>query len=125
MDYIADMLIRIKNASAVGKSDVVVPHSNLKEAILMILKKQGFIADFVKTDEDAKPMLSITLSANKKPSHIRQISKPGRRVYVKSKEIPAPLRGFGTVILSTPAGVITGREAKKTGLGGELICEIW
>jgi small subunit ribosomal protein S8 len=125
MDQIADLLIRIKNASLVGKSEVTTSYSKMKKAILDILKGEGFLANVEVVSEEEKQSLKIVISDKKVPTHIKQISKSGRRVYAKSKEIPKPLRGLGTVIISTSNGVITGREAIKKGLGGELICEIW
>ena len=125
MDQIADLLIRIKNASMVQKFEVVTTFSKLKEAILNILKNEGFISNFEIEEVENKKFIKISISKTKTPTHLRQISKPGRRIYTKSKEIPAPLRGLGTVVISTSTGVITGREATQKGLGGELICEIW
>lgn len=125
MDQIADLLVKIKNVSLVHKTELTVSYSKMKQAILLILKKEGFLVDVETIKEDKKQSIKITISTAKTPMHLRQISKPGRRIYSKSKELPRPLRGFGTVIVSTPAGVITGREAAKKGLGGELICEIW
>jgi len=125
MDQIADLLIRIKNAAMVGKSEVTVTSSKIKKAILDILVREGFLVNVEVFTEDEKQFLRLKLSPAKSPSHIKLISKSGRRVYSKSKEIPRPLRGLGTVIISTSQGVVTGREASKKGLGGELICEIW
>lgn len=125
MDQIADLLIRIKNASLVRKSEVTVSFSKMKEAILNILKNEGFLSDFSVVTEDNKKSIKITISHRKLPTHIRQISRPGRRIYIKNKEVPRPLRGLGTVIVSTSTGVVTGKEARAKGLGGELICEIW
>ena len=125
MDQIADLLTRIKNTSAVGKSVLTVSHSRVKETILAIFKKEGFVTEIEVKEEDNKKSLKITLATSKPTSHLRQISTPGRRIYVKSKAVPKPLRGLGTVIVSTSTGIVTGREAAKLGLGGELICEIW
>jgi len=124
MDQIANLIVSIKNATLVNKRELSVPHSKMKEAILVILKREGFLSDFSVREEGNIKVIDLQLSA-KPVSHIRIISKAGRRIYIKSKEIPKPLRGMGTVIVSTPEGVITGREATKKGLGGELICEIW
>lgn len=125
MDSIADLLTRIRNAALVRKSDITVSYSKIKEAILNILKTEGFLSDVEVILDENKKYLKIVISRKKLPAHLRQISKPGRRVYIKSKEMPKPLRGLGTVIVSTSTGVVTGREAAKKGLGGELICEIW
>lgn len=121
----ADLLIRIKNASMVGKTTLILPHSRMKVDILSILKKEGFVSDYEIAETDGKKVISVTLSDNHKPSHIKQISKPGHRIYAKAKDIKTPLRGFGLLIVSTPQGVITAKEANKIGIGGELICEIW
>ena len=123
-DQIADLLVRIRNASAIGKHEIKIPFSKMKESILKILKSEGFVEKIEITEEQKKKIIQIELS-EKNLSHIRQISKPGQRIYTKSKNIPKPLRGLGLVIISTPLGVITAREANKKGLGGELICEIW
>ncbi len=122
-DPIADLLIRIKNASLAKKFLVIMPFSKLKLAILTILEQEGFLKDVKATEVKKKKMIEATIVGN--ISHVKQISKPGRRVYVKSKDIPKPLRGLGLVILSTPDGITTSRQAIKKGIGGELICEIW
>ncbi len=124
-DHIADLLVRIKNASLVKKYEVTLPFSKMKEAILKILEREEFIKNIEVSGEANKKVISFRISHTKTPTHIKQISKPGQRIYVKSKDIPNPLRGLGLVIISTPKGVITAKEASKTGLGGELICEIW
>jgi small subunit ribosomal protein S8 len=124
-DQIADLLIRIKNAGMIRKTDIAMPYSKMKEAILGILKDEGYIKDFEVTEEDGKKTVMVRIASDKFPSHIKQISKPGRRIYSKSKDIPRPLRGFGLVVVSTPKGVISGKTAMKTGVGGEVICEIW
>ena len=125
MDQIADLLIRIKNSAMVGKSEVTISFSKIKKAILDILIREGFLSKVETFKEDEKEFLKITISKTKIPTHIRQMSKSARRVYNKAKELSRPLRGFGVVIVSTSQGVITGREAAKKGLGGEVICEIW
>jgi len=125
MDSISDLLTRIRNAAAVKKSVVSVSYSKMNETILGIFKREGFLDSIEVTDEDSRKLISIKISDKKAPSHIAQISKPGRRIYVKSKEMPKPLRGLGIVVVSTSTGIVTGREAAKKGLGGEVICEIW
>jgi len=125
MDPISNMIVAIKNASAVGKEIVEVPGSKMKLAIAKILKQEGFIEDFKLTKTSR---LSIRLKYKGKTSSImgiERISKPGRRIYAKCKEIPNVLGGLGIVIISTPHGVMTGKEAKKKNLGGELICKVW
>lgn len=123
-DPIADLIIRLKNASLVDKSEVSMPHSNFKEAILAVMKKNGYIADISSKAIKKKKNLKVKFSPNQF-SHIRRLSKPGMRYYVKSKDIPTPLRGLGLVIVSTPKGLLSGKEAKRMKIGGELICEIW
>lgn len=125
MDQIADLIIRIKNASAIGKYEVEMPFSKMKEAILNILKEEGFVREFSNFELEGKKMLKISISSKKSPSHFRQISKPGHRIYMKSKTIKLPLRGFGTAIVSTSQGVVNAKVARSKGIGGELICEIW
>jgi len=124
-DHIADLLVRIRNASMVRKYEVELPFSKMKEAILTILEQEGFIKNIEIVEEDKKKNIKFRISNTKLPTHLKQISKPGQRIYAKSKDIPNPLRGFGLVIISTPKGVITAKQASKLGLGGELICEIW
>jgi small subunit ribosomal protein S8 len=128
-DPVADLLTRIRNASMAGLTELSCPFSNLKLNVSNILKNEGYIAD-VQTENDElvnTKALKIVLGedSSKVITHIKRISKPGRRVYVKSTNIPRPLRGLGTVIVSTSGGVITGKQAKKLGLGGEILCEIW
>jgi len=122
-DTIADLLVRISNAQAVQKETVFIPYSKVKESILNVLKQEGCIADY-SADKETKG-LNVELKSNTKPfEKIRRISRPGRRVYVKSKDIPRP-KGYGIVILSTPKGVLSGNDARKSGLGGEIICEVF
>jgi small subunit ribosomal protein S8 len=125
MDQIADLITRIKNTSMAGKYEINISHSKVKEAILNIFKNEGFITSVEFSEEEGKKSIKAVISQSKTPSHLKQLSKPGRRVYVKNKEIPVPLRGLGTVIVSTSVGIVTGKIARRSGLGGELICEIW
>lgn len=124
-DQIADLLSRIRNSGAVQKYEVIMPFSKMKEAILRILEKEGFVHNVEIIEEDNKKTIKLRISERNMPTHLKQISKPGQRIYVKHSKIPKPLRGFGLVVISTPKGVISGREAAKAGLGGELICEVW
>lgn len=126
-DQIADLLTRIRNACLVGKYEITLPYSKMKEVILQILKNEGFVSEvkvITKKDSNQKS-LKVNISDVRIPRHIKQISKPGQRIYVKSKDIPKPLRGLGLVIISTSTGITTGRDAVKKGLGGEIICEVW
>jgi len=127
-DPIADMLAQIKNASMAGRSSVTLPHSKLKEKVANILAKEGYIVSLEATGENPKRMLVLTLKYQNKRSVITDIkrkSKPGLRRYIPKTEIPTVLGGVGIAIISTSAGIMTGQEAKKRGIGGELICEIW
>ncbi len=127
-DPIADMLSRIRNAIMVDKTTVNVPYSKLKETIANQLKKLNFI-DAVKVDgEGISKSLNITINeqgSNARITVIEKVSKPGRRVYVKSDDIPSYKNGRGVVIISTSQGLMTGREAKKNRIGGELICRMY
>lgn len=127
-DPIADLLTRIRNASMVNKHQISVPASKLKTAILEVLKKQRYISDF-KT-EKAKPQDNIVVTINEADSkpvftELKRLSKPGRRLYVGSDKIPRVKNGRGIVIISTSKGVMTGDQAKKQRLGGELLVEIY
>lgn len=127
-DPIADMLTRIRNALAAGHESVGVPHSILKEQVAGILKKEGYIADYA-TEGDVKKTMRLRLkyTAEGEPAIVglRRMSVPGFRRYVKSDKIPLVLGGMGTAIMSTSAGLMTGREARQKHLGGELICTVW
>jgi small subunit ribosomal protein S8 len=127
-DPIADMLARIRNAIAVRKSEVSMPHSNAKEAVAALLKENGFISDVKVEKADVGKTLLLTINSpteNARITEITRLSKPGRREYVGAKEIPVVKRGRGLVILSTSHGVMTGDKARKTGVGGELICRVY
>jgi small subunit ribosomal protein S8 len=127
-DPIADMLTRIRNASAAGTETVDIPHSNLKQQLARILKQEGYVADYKTHQQEGRKILSVQLKVLGKQrsiSGLRRISKPGVRRYVKTTEIPRVLGGMGVAVLSTSRGVMTGREAKKAGLGGEVLCHVW
>ncbi len=133
-DPIADFLTRIRNGYMGGLSEVHSPHSKMRESIAGILRKEGYIESFSVVDiSDSHKELVLKLSYNEqagqiggpKVKRIHRLSRPGQRLYVTHQSIPSPLRGMGTVILSTSHGVITGKEARKRGLGGEIICEVW
>ena len=128
-DPIADMLNRIRNA-IVAKQDVVpVPASKTKIAIAEVLKQEGFIKDFEVISEGAKRSIRLRLAygGRKEPaiSGLRRVSKPGLRVYVQKREIPRVYGGLGIAILSTPMGVMTGQEAWRHRVGGEILCYVW
>lgn len=126
-DPIADMLTRIRNASAVKKAEVTVPFSKIKMAIALTLVKEGYL-DKAEKSKDKIPQLVITLKyEDRKPviHSLKRISKPGQRRYAKSSEIDKVLNGFGIAIISTPRGVMTGWEASRDKIGGEIICEVY
>jgi len=120
-DTISDFLTRIRNAFMVNRSDTRVKYSRVIEAVLNVLKKEGYILSFEKDGY----YINVKLNTEMPISHIKRISKPGFRRYVKSGEIPHPKSGFGFVVISTPKGVLTGNQARKQKVGGELICEVW
>ena len=125
-DPISDMLTRIRNAVTARRSVVVMPDSKIKEAIAVILKKNGYIVDFSVSEANGFKSLEVTLPEDTDTiTSLIRVSKPGRRVYVASTDIPTILGGRGLVIVSTSAGLMTGRDAKRKGLGGELICKVW
>lgn len=127
-DTIGDMLTRIRNGHRAGHEAVDVPHSRLKNEIARILKKEGFVTDFV-VEGGVKKVLRIYLKYT--PAHesvirgLKRESRPGLRRYVGWEDIPRVFGGFGTAILSTPKGIMTGKEARKQKLGGEWICSVW
>lgn len=127
-DPIADMLSRIRNAIAVRKSTVSLPHSNVKEAVARLLKESSFISDVKVEGEGITKSLVLKLNdedSNANITEIVRLSKPGRRHYVNSQEIPTVKRGRGIVIISTSKGMMTGTQAKKERVGGELICKVY
>jgi len=128
-DPIADMLTRVRNAIQARHAKVDVPGSKLKLEIARILKEEGYILNYKLAEEGAKKVIKIYLkyTPGNKPaiSHIERVSKPGCRVYYGAKEIPKVLGGMGINILTTPQGVMTGAAARKQGVGGELLCQVW
>jgi len=128
-DPIGDMLTRIRNAARVKAEIVDIPHSTLKEEIARILKDEGYVAKYESPTKRGKKVLRVTLKykANKQSvlSDLKRVSKPGRRIYVKSTSVPRVLAGFGTAILSTPKGVMTDGEARAQKTGGEILCYVW
>jgi small subunit ribosomal protein S8 len=127
-DPIADMLTRIRNAINVRKNEVSLPHSKVKESVAKLLKDSGFI-DAVRVEgEGINKSLLLTIhgeGSNARITEIQRLSKPGRRYYVRSQEIPTVKRGRGVVIVSTSKGMMTGDAAKQAGVGGELICKVY
>jgi small subunit ribosomal protein S8 len=124
-DPIADMLTRIRNGLASAKAEVVMPSSKLKKSIAQVLKDEGYIADFSVQDIDGKPVLKVALKYYQgKPviDKLQRVSRPGLRIYKAKTELPKVLGGLGIAIVSTSAGVMTDRAARKAGHGGEVLC---
>lgn len=129
-DPIADMLTRIRNGVMARHRTINIPSSRMKIAISEILKKEGFINDFAMLDDiDDRKIISLDIaySESKEPviMGLRRVSKPGLRVYVQKGEIPRVFGGLGISMLSTSKGLMTGKEAKREGVGGELLCHVW
>ncbi len=128
-DPIADMLTRVRNASRAHHQDVVVPSSRTKREIARILKDEGFIAEVIEEQDGPAKVLKLTLKyvGGKAPvvSGLKRISKPGLRVYAGKTEIPRVLGGLGIVIVSTSQGIMTGAQAHRAQLGGEILAYVW
>ncbi len=133
-DPIADMLTRVRNAVRAEHSQVAMPSSKMKVAIAKILKEEGFISDYEVSENKNTPHKTLTLNLKyvgvrrtKRPviTDLQRVSLPGQRIYAKKDEIPFVLSGMGISILTTSRGVMTGREAKKLGVGGEIVCKVW
>lgn len=127
-DPVGDMLTRLRNAALARKKTVEMPFSNLKMAVSQILLKEGYLTEVQKVSGDQGDTLHLGLAyADKEPimSGVRRISKPGLRWYIGKKKIPMVMGGMGIAIVSTPEGVMTGKDAKQKGIGGELLCEVW
>lgn len=129
-DTISDMLTRIRNANLARHQTTEVPSTKMTRSIAKVLKDEGFIADFAEAGEGIKQNLVIALKykgKTKRPiiTTLRRVSKPGFRVYSNRRELPRVLGGIGIAIISTSSGIMTDREARRTGLGGEVLCYIW
>lgn len=127
-DPIGDLLIQIKNAYRAGKSVAVLPHSRLKEAVAQILAQEKYLAAVSVTGERPKKTLELALrydGATPAVTDLKRKSKPGLRLYVGATAIPTVVGGMGVAIVSTPQGIMTGKEARKKHIGGELLCEVW
>ena len=128
-DPVADFLTRIRNAIRAKHQKVDVPASKLKLELARILKEEGYIANYKATEEQGHKLVRVYLKYGPDEaatiSNVTRVSRPGCRVYVGRNEIPRVLGGMGINILTTPKGVMTGRQARKEGVGGELLCEIW
>jgi small subunit ribosomal protein S8 len=124
-DPVADMLTRIRNAQACGKTTVAMPSSKLKGAIAQVLKDEGYIEGFVVKPNEGKPEIEIALryyAGQPVIEKIERVSRPGLRVYRGAQDIPKVMNGLGVAIVSTPKGVMTDRKARATGIGGEVLC---
>ncbi len=124
-DPIADLLNRIRNAVNARQKKTVVPYSNIKIAILDVMKNHQFIYDYKIVKNGAFQEIEVEFKPDLKSFHLKRVSKPGRRVYVKKTDIKPVIHGYGFSIFSTPSGVMTGDEAVKKGVGGEYLCEVW
>jgi small subunit ribosomal protein S8 len=128
-DPVADFLARIRNAIKARHQKVDVPASKLKMEIARILKEEGYVANFKATEEDGRKVIRVYLKYGNENqaaiSNLQRVSRPGCRVYVSRNEIPRVLGGLGINILTTPRGVMTGKQARKEGVGGEVLCEIY
>jgi small subunit ribosomal protein S8 len=131
-DPIADMLTRLRNAIMAEHTSVVVPYSKVKAAIAQILKDEGYVEDVTITEADPVNMINIKIKywgqrreRRAVISDLKRVSKPGRRVYVGKNDIPWVLSGMGIAILTTPQGVMTGQQARRMGMGGEVMCYVY
>ncbi len=126
-DPIADMLTRIRNASKALHPNVSIPHSRLKETIATVLKEEGYISDYTKHGEGVGSKMVVELKfyrGNPVIETINRVSKPGRRVYRNSTELPTVNNGLGIAVVSTSRGIMTAKKAKTAGVGGEVICTV-
>ena len=127
-DPISELLTKIRNAKKAYKPSVTVQKYNMKTAILKVIKEEGYIKDFINTTKDKKSFTEIKLKYKNKNSSIhgiRQISKPGLRVYREYEKLPKVLNGLGIALISTSKGVMTDRNARKNKVGGEIIAYVW
>ncbi len=129
-DTIADMLTRIRNANLARHQTVDIPSTKMTRSIAQVLNEEGFIADFIETGEDNRRLLSITLKYQGKTrdpiiKNLKRVSRPGLRVYSNRKELPRVLGGIGIAIISTSSGIMTDRDARRQGVGGEVLCYVW
>jgi small subunit ribosomal protein S8 len=128
-DPIADMLTRIRNANSVYHDKVEIPGSNIKRAIAEVLKEEGFIKDYTFTEDGKQGIITIQMKYGPKRekvlSGLKRVSKPGLRQYAKKTELPRVLGGMGVAIISTSKGIMSDKNARKAGLGGEVVAYIW
>lgn len=127
-DPVSDMLARIRNAILVNKNSVVMPYSKIKHATATTIKESGYLKDVSQSGEGINKQLEIIINdvgSNPTITHIKRVSKPGRRIYAKAKHIPTVKNGRGITVISTSRGIMTGDQARKQSLGGEVICEVY
>ena len=129
-DPIADMLTRVRNAGMARHPQVAMPHSKMRESIAKILKQEGFVKDYeVLPGKTPSLLIHLKYTRDRRPKSvivgIERVSKPGRRVYAGKQEIPWVRSGLGVAIISTPKGVMTGSQARRQGIGGEILCYVW
>ena len=128
-DPIADMLTRLRNANSVYHEKVEIPGSKIKKAIAAVLKEEGFINDFTFTEDGKQGMITVSLkygpNREKVITGIKRISKPGLRQYEKASELPRVLGGLGIAIISTSQGIMSDKNARKAGIGGEVVAYVW
>lgn len=131
-DPIADLLTRVRNANMREHEAISMPHSVMKERVTKVLVDEGYVADYQVLPDSPQPILRLKLKYQGDRRHrrpvingMKRVSKPGRRVYVQKDEIPWVLSGLGIAILTTSKGVMTGQQARRQGIGGEVICEVW
>lgn len=130
-DPIADMLTRLRNANVAFHDDVVMPSSKLKEAVAVILEREGYIQGYAVDDHPGRPgrrltiKLKYTNDRRRTISGLKRVSRPGLRVYSKAEAVPRVLGGMGIAILSTNQGLLTDREARERKVGGEILCQVW
>lgn len=127
-DSIGDMIIQIKNAAFAGREIVELPHSKMKAAVAKILQQERYLDSVEKIGRSPKEVLRLKLSYEDKVpvlTNVKRVSKPGIRCYVTKYKIPVVMGGTGISIVSTPQGIMTGKEARKLGIGGELLCTVW
>ncbi|MBR3230468.1 30S ribosomal protein S8 [Candidatus Saccharibacteria bacterium] len=127
-DQVADLVTRIRNAISVGKNEVFVPTSKLKVGVVEVLAKNGYVANFEVIDGKPRGLIKVVINepgANATINEITKVSKPGRRVYSAADDLPTIKSGRGMLVVSTSKGLMTGREAKKNRLGGEILVKVW
>ena len=127
-DPISDMLTRVRNALMLRKDSVEVPHSKIKREVSRVLKENGYIADFYEVSDDKFKKIKLVLKYHEGRSVIqglKRVSKPGRRVYVGKEEIPRVMGGMGVAVVSASRGIVTGHQARRLKVGGELLCYVW